>query len=249
MVFMHSGMSSRVRSKLSRAGGGVPLGELRAAAIAGLVAILALGHFVFSGITLPALVSSVAVYACAVALTGWLMQRHYPHDRLGFCNVATLSRMMLTASLVMPLVAGASNAWPVAAVALCALALDGMDGWLARREGLVSAFGARFDMEVDSAFALVLSVLAYASGSAGVLVLALGLPRYVFAAAAMVLPWLNGPLPERTSRKVVCVVQLATLIVLQVPGAVATAPLVAVVVAALIWSFGRDIVWLWRQPT
>lgn len=249
MVFTHSGMSSHVRRRLSQAGGRTPLAGFRVAAGAGFAVILAMGHIVFSGITLPAFAAAVVIHACAVAAAGWLLLRHYPHDRLGLCNAVTLSRMVLTASLVMPLVAGAANTWAVLGVALLALALDGVDGWLARREGLVSTFGARFDIEVDSAFALVLSLLAYASGSAGALVLMLGLPRYVFSAAGVFLPWLNGPLPERASRKVICVIQLATLMVLQVPGAVATAPLVSFVLALLLWSFGRDVAWLWRERT
>ena len=39
-----------------------------------------------------------------------------------------------------------------------ALALDGVDGQVARRTRTVSALGARFDMEVDAFLVLVLSV-------------------------------------------------------------------------------------------
>ena len=42
-------------------------------------------------------------------------------------------------------------------------ALDGVDGWLARRSGIASAFGARFDMEIDALLILVLAVLAWRS--------------------------------------------------------------------------------------
>ena len=51
-------------------------------------------------------------------------------------------------------------------LSIIALSLDGVDGALARRQMLESRFGAAFDMEVDSAFALVLSILA-ALGPAG----------------------------------------------------------------------------------
>src|SRR5262245_48079916 len=43
-------------------------------------------------------------------------------------------------------------------LAVVALVLDGVDGWIARRTGTVSEFGARFDMEVDAFLILVLSV-------------------------------------------------------------------------------------------
>ena len=163
------------------------------------------------------------------------------------CNIVTLVRLALAAALLAPLVGDAAP-WAVFAVALLALALDGVDGWLARRESRVSAFGARFDMEVDSALALILALNAWASGTTGAIVLLIGLPRFAFASAAWALPWLGRPAPERFSRKAVCVLQLGTLIALQLPPVAADLanPVVAVVALALLWSFGRDILWLWR---
>ena len=73
-----------------------------------------------------------------------------------------------------------------------ALALDAVDGWVARRTGTVSALGARFDMEVDAFLILVLS--GYVAPTLGGWVLAIGLMRYAFVAAGWVLPWLRaGP--------------------------------------------------------
>lgn len=130
-----------------------------------------------------------------------------------------------------------------------ALALDGVDGHLARRHGRVSAFGARFDMEVDSVLALLLAVHAAASGSGGPLVLFLGLARYGFVAASVALPFLSAPLPPRFGRKGACVLQLGCLIVLQLPvlGAGAAVVLAVVVSAALALSFAVDIAWLARR--
>lgn len=186
-------------------------------------------------------------YVGGAVLALRLIGRGYPHESLGMCNVVTLIRLALAAALVAPL-AGDAAPWGVFAIALLALVLDGVDGWLARRESRVSDFGARLDMEVDSALALILALNAWASGTTGPIVLLIGLPRYVFAAATRILPWLGRPAPERFSRKAVCVLQLGTLIALQLPP-VATGlatPVVAVVALALLWSFGRDILWLWR---
>jgi phosphatidylglycerophosphate synthase len=218
-------------------------------AVAGLLGLFAIILLGFSGVTPQALLASTIVYAFGVAAAARLMRHTYPHDRLGLCNVVTMSRMVLMAALVAPLASAKGDPWLVFPLALVAFSLDGIDGWLARRERLVSEFGARFDMEVDSALALVLALLALASGNAGPLVLMLGLPRYIFVAASVVLPWLDRPLPDRYSRKVFSVVQLATLIMLQLP----TLPdrpmhlLVALATAGLVWSFGRDIAWLWRK--
>jgi len=62
---------------------------------------------------------------------------------------------------------------------------------------------------------------------------------------------LQALLAERFGRKLVCVVQVAALIALQVPVLpIVLAQWIAVgAVAALLWSFGRDTLWLWRHKT
>lgn len=172
----------------------------------------------------------------------------YPHRQFGTCNLVTLARAGMVAGLAGLLVSGV-HGWPVLGVAVVALALDGVDGWLARRSGLASAYGARLDMETDAALALVLAGHVWAAGMTGPEVLILGLMRYVFVAAFIPCPWLAAPLPDRFGRKVVCVLQVAALIVLQVPELpVGVAQAVAwPAVAALLWSFGRDALWLWRH--
>lgn len=189
-------------------------------------------------------------YLLAVVLIATLMQRGYPFAVLGLGNLVTLLRLVLTSAFLAPLVApGVVPAMVI--VALLALLLDGVDGWLARRQGRESDFGARFDMEVDAALGLVLALNVWTAGTLGPEVLLLGLPRYLFALAAWQLPWIGGTLPERFSRKVVCVVQIVALIALQIP-ALAGAPAVAIfaaALAALAWSFGRDLLWLRRNGT
>ena len=58
--------------------------------------------------------------------------------------------------------------WGVTVAAIAALALDGVDGPLARASGLASAFGARYDMEIDALLALVLAALIWRTGELGV---------------------------------------------------------------------------------
>jgi hypothetical protein len=122
-----------------------------------------------------------------------------------------------------------------------------MAGWPGA-EGLTSAFGARFDMETDAAWRLSLRRMS-GWGMTGAEVLILGLMRYVFVLGFWPFPWLAAPLPERFGRKLVCVVQIAALILLQVPDLPRAMALMIAwpAVAALIWSFGRDTLWLWRN--
>lgn len=177
--------------------------------------------------------------------------RTFGHPRLGACNAVTHLRGSLACLMAMPLAAPASLAdpglgWTLFGIGFLVLCLDGVDGWLARRAGLQSSFGARFDMETDSTFALLLAALAWAGGAAGPAVMLLGVARYLFWGASFIWPWLAAPLPPRWSRKAVCVLQLGTLLALQAPvlpervGAAAA----ILVAAVLAWSFVVDIRWL-----
>jgi len=212
----------------------------------GLALIVALGAWLFGAAGGLALVGALAVFLAGAALALWQLHRHHPHARLGFANAVTLLRLALVSTLLVPLLGGTPAPVAIIALAIITLSLDGVDGHLARRQQLSSEFGARFDMEVDSAFALVLAALAIVVGGASWLVLLLGLPRYLFGLAGFAWPWLNGDLPPLLSRKVICVVQLAVLIAVQSPWFVGLfgTVLVACTLAALAWSFGRDILWL-----
>jgi phosphatidylglycerophosphate synthase len=89
--------------------------------------------------------------------------------------------------------------------------LDGADGWAARRQGLASAFGARFDMEIDAFATLVLAITAVKAHAVPGWVLAIGAMRYFYLAAALAFPLLRRPLPPRTiadrRRKTIAVIQ------------------------------------------
>lgn len=172
--------------------------------------------------------------------------------RWGPADTVTLARATLVGGVTALVADSFVTPGQAAAVAMLvvlatvALLLDAVDGPLARRTGTASRLGARFDMETDAFLVLVLSV--FVAGSLGWWVLAVGLPRYVFGAAAWGLPWLLRPLPVSMARKTVAVMQGVVLVVASagiVPEPLAIAS-VALVLALLGWSFGRDIGWLWR---
>ena len=190
------------------------------------------------------------------AVGAWLVWRAlgrgtHPHPSFGAANRITLMRLALLALLAalvgevvpQPPLASMPAAWLIVIAATLTALLDAVDGPLARRSGQSSEFGARFDMETDSAFTLVLCVLVLQAGQAGLWVLAAGLMRYAFVLAARCLPWLAGALPPSRRRQTVCVVQITTLIVCLgpiVPPAVAAA-LAAASVVLLAISFAIDI--------
>jgi phosphatidylglycerophosphate synthase len=120
---------------------------------------------------------------------------HHPHPRLGTANRITLFRAaiacLIAARAVEPAPLGAPERWLLAAISVAALMLDGADGWAARRQGLASAFGARFDLEVDAFAILVLAITVAKAQAVPCWVLAIGGMRYFYLAAALAFPLLR----------------------------------------------------------
>ncbi|TGG92100.1 CDP-alcohol phosphatidyltransferase family protein [Natronospirillum operosum] len=171
---------------------------------------------------------------------------------LGPANRVTLVRALLMILVLSALpfpVWAAQQAWALAGLSLLALSLDGLDGWVARRTGSVSAYGARFDMEVDAAFIMGLALLLVVLERAGIWVLALGLMRYAFVLAGWRWCWLNQSLPPSFRRQFVCVWQVATLLACMPPWLPAWASVSALAVALVLLtvSFLTDVIWLYRQ--
>ena len=170
-------------------------------------------------------------------------------ERFGPANIVTSMRSTLVGVIAGLVVASFTGAVPVpllVGLVIPALALDAVDGWVARRTGSTSELGARFDMEVDAFLLLVLGV--YAAPSLGLWVLAIGGLRYAFVVAGWLLPWLRAPLPYRYWRKVVTAyagVALAVACTGVLP--ILDTVLVAGALALLVESFGRDVLWLVRE--
>lgn len=217
-------------------------------ALAGAAVILILGEWAMRGAGMAPTLVVLLVHVMAMGAVALFLRRAYHRQVLGWCNAVTMLRAALVTFLLLPLVAAAPSPWLVPVVAAVTLALDGLDGWLARRRNMVSRFGARFDVEVDAGFGLVLMLHGLAAGY-GIGVMVLGLMRYAYVAAGAVWPWLNGDLPPRRGRKSICVYQLSVLIALQVPGLPEGVGVVLVwsAVLLLLLSFGRDIRWLWHR--
>lgn len=157
--------------------------------------------------------------------------------------VALLAGLVPTAAALAP-----GSTWLVGAGA-AALALDGVDGLVARRRHIATALGARLDMELDAFFILVLALLVLQLGKAGPWVLLLGLPRYAFVAAGHLWPVLRGELAPSRRRKLVCVLQTATPLACLAPavGPGLAAPACAAALALACASFGVDAAALLRR--
>lgn len=225
-----------------------PIAQFFGVASVGCVGVVLLVSAIVGGMSLASTALAGGTFAAAMLIAANGLMRMYAHHTLGWCNTVTIIRMMLVSVILATTVAPPVSDTVLIGLVFVAFALDGVDGWLARREQLVSEFGARFDMEVDSVLAVTLAVLAYQNGAVGAWVLLLGAPRYAFWAAQMAWPWLKTELPPRFSRKVICVFQLAVLIALLLPiwSPHAAQALAALALSLVGWSFWVDVRWLAR---
>jgi phosphatidylglycerophosphate synthase len=184
--------------------------------------------------------------AAAALGTLWLRRSASRHDVaiLGPADVVTLVRAVLVVAVTALVVDGGTHTGLLVTMAAVALALDLVDGQVARRTGTVSTFGASLDMEVDAWLILVLSV--EVAPRVGWWVLAIGLARYCLALAAMLLPVLRRTVPVRRWAKVVAAVQGVALLVvttgwLPIP---VSRVLLGVALLLLVESFAHQVRWL-----
>ncbi len=203
---------------------------------------------------------ALASYGLVAARVLLGLGRHSPHRRFGLANAITLTRAAATALLLgvigerllgAPPALDGALPWLLAGVAATALALDGVDGWAARRHGMASDFGARFDMDIDALFLLALALLAHATGRVGPWVMAIGLMHYAFVLAGRLWPPLAAPLRPLRRRQVIGVTQGAVLIAVVTPPMPAeAAPLLCLgALTLLLYSFGADSICLAAQAS
>lgn len=186
-----------------------------------------------------------------VVATGlWLRSRFTAAGDFGWPNRITLLRVVLLLLLlaVLWVPVPVQLAWAASLTAAVAALLDAVDGAVARRLGQHSAFGARFDMEADGAFVLLLSLLVWHMNKVGVWVVLCGLLRPLLLLAMRVWPKLAAPLPPSARRKQVAALQMVVLPLALCPlvSPQLASVLCAVAVLSLLASFAIDIRWLVR---
>jgi phosphatidylglycerophosphate synthase len=197
----------------------------------------------------PARVAVVAGVILVLAVAG--IGRWHPYARLGAANIVTGGRALILALLAGIAIApeAPATSWFLVLIATAGASADVFDGMLARRSGMASHFGARFDMEVDALLVLVLALLAWRAANVGPWIVAAGAMRYGFLAAGWAWRWMNADLPPSRRRQTVCVIQITALIAALIPGLPSAVPsfVSASGLTLLICSFAVDVLWLIGQ--
>lgn len=217
------------------------------AVVAGLVTSMGvLGGLLAGGSPVRRLVGGCVCAGLPTAVTVSVLRQ----PRVGPADVVTAVRACLAgcaaASSLAPQRVG-RRSWGVAAWAIPALALDAVDGTVARATDTESAAGARLDMETDAAVLLGLSLVAARMLAPWAVLI--GGARYAFVAGSLVRPAWAGSLPPSRRRRVIAALQGVALGVALAPvvperGAKAT---VAAATLLLATSFALDIRHLERR--
>jgi phosphatidylglycerophosphate synthase len=184
--------------------------------------------------------------AGAASMLVWVVLPARPWARLelrGAANAITAARLVAIPAL--PYLHGAAPAAAFAAAALALFALDGVDGWVARRAGASTEFGARFDMETDALFVLVLCALLWLGGHAPAWVMITGMWRYAYAAAIALAP-ARGEVPRSAWGRGVAGLAMMTLIAAFVVDGAAALALAGAATALISLAFARSLAWSYR---
>jgi phosphatidylglycerophosphate synthase len=226
------------------------LPTVRRAAILGLLATAALLGVVSAtaGLGVAGWITGLATGAAGPALLV-TARRHSDQPSIHPADWVTLTRLVLIAGVTGLVADSFSRPVPVTAlvtVSSVALALDAVDGQVARRTGTTTPLGGRIDSETGAFLILVLSI--FVSQAYGSWVLAIGAARYALLLAGALMPWLAAPLPPRYWGKVVAAVQGIVLTVAASGVTSRLTGMIAVAVALLLLaeSFGRCVIWLYR---
>lgn len=196
----------------------------------------------------PGFLAAVAVALVAQVAVLALLDRRDGSGPLTPATLVTVLRGSAAVALAGFLVAGhPAAAWLPACLFGVAVALDAVDGALARATDTTSAFGAALDTETDALAVLVGVLVAVRAGQAPAIFVAVGLARYAFLAAATLRRYRGSPvgsLPPRASRRVLGAAQMVALalVLAPVPGETVSHLLAVAVMWPVLAGFVRD--WL-----
>lgn len=210
-------------------------------------AVLMLGACALS-LALAATWPFVAAAALSFAALIWVSRgAHTPRRTFGWGNALTVLRFALSSAV--GLAPASVPTWCLGLTTLVIFGLDGLDGWVAKRRGENSEFGAYFDMETDAYFVLLAGLTLYLRGRYGAWIILAGLLRYTYVLSLAFFPARRGDMPRyRFGRHAFTALMLGLIsgMILGEPLAtVATALGCGLVTASFAWSF----YWSYSRPS
>lgn len=168
-----------------------------------------------------------------------------PSGKFGLGNSITALR--LTFAWLICYFGGSISPSIIFVLALLILMMDGIDGRAARLRNEVSDFGEFWDKETDAFLMLVLAMLIYLKALGPAWLLTMGALRYFFGIYIFLLK--PSQRTERRSRlgRWIYVFSVAVLLSYFLPLPSWRNWMGGLAVLALLYSFGRDMLWMFRE--
>ena len=163
----------------------------------------------------------------------------------GYANWVTIFRLVLLCLLGFNY--QQFDHFSLAVLAVFVLSLDGLDGFIARKMSMNSAFGGRLDGETDAWFVLLMGTVVYQLKLADYWILWPGLLRYIFVLSCYLLWKKTLPEPVSYFRKTIAVIIMAALVSPFILAEKYYFPALVAASGLVTYSFGKSFVFQWRQ--
>ena len=127
--------------------------------------------------------------------------------------------------------------------------MDWLDGYVARKFKQITDFGFLFDQEVDNIFLFILVLSITLNNSELYFLWLIPLLRYIFLLMKYVFVWMRSDLYDSMRRKSICAVTTFLLIVcnLEFLSFFLIELLSIISISIIVFSFMKDILWLYRR--
>lgn len=203
--------------------------------------LLMLGGVLAASLGLPLPAVGTGALASFALLT-WRTRGHWtPTTRFGSANTVSMTRLALAATLLGD---PPFPAWFLASSAGTALLLDGLDGWLARRFGLVSRYGDLLDKEVDAFLTMALCLVLYRSTELNASILIPAVLRYLYVLRHEFASHPIAPPPATRFGRMAGAIVLGSLVVCLLPIGAWRVWVGGLATALVLTSFARS---LWQE--
>ena len=203
--------------------------------------LILIGSFgtLFTDSLIPLMIIALASFMFLIYLH---RGRWTKHGHFGLANTITALRLILIA-----ITAGLYDRIPsasIAAIGILILIADGLDGKIARVRGEISTFGEYFDKEIDAFFLHSWIMMAVMKTLLWPWTILLGLLRYIFVIYLFIL----GEKEKQERRfkfgRYIFVYVICAVLVAFLPLPFLHKPAIAIATVLLLFSFGRDFVWI-----
>ena len=188
------------------------------------------------------------------ALLVSIAMRRYNLQNVNLANYVTYLRLVIMITLLVLILfrSDVDNMYyslHITLFSFLVFIMDWLDGYVARKLKQITDFGFLFDQEVDNIFLFVLVLSITLNYSELYFLWLIPLLRYIFLLMKYVFVWMRSDLYDSMRRKSICAVTTFLLIVcnLEFLSFFLIELLSIISISIIVFSFMKDILWLYRR--